>query len=347
MAAHRTSSLPLTVTQTADRGRIQMTVRDRRRPRLLTDDFFNEWWEIYAVRHLRPSTLDSYRRLWWGHVSPHLGAMPLDELMPLDVWRMRNALHDAGVGGPTIWKAMALLQGVLARAVEWGRIWHNPATVVRKPHKQAVRAVRPLSPLVIETMRHDLLLRGRLRCATLVSLLAYGGLRPGEAMGLKWKDVQAHSLIVERRTADGRSHQAPKCRLPRAVLLCSALRQDLDDWFEQCPDTSPDSPVIPAQDGSHWNRTRWHNWRCKQFARAARAAAIDGARPYDLRHSFVSLMYQQGATLAEIAEQAGHSKRTALETYGHVMLEHGPGDRMSPDEQIARARRDALTGHER
>ena len=46
---------------------------------------------------------------------------------------------------------------------------------------------------------------------------------------------------------------------------------------------------------------------------------LDRLHPYDLRHSFVSLLFAEGRTVIEVARQAGHSATMALATYGHVI----------------------------
>src|SRR5207302_3998981 len=85
------------------------------------------------------------------------------------------------------------------RAVEAQRIPTNPARAVRKAPPKPRRAVRPLPPSSVERVRHVL---GK-RDATLISVLAYAGLRPGEALALRWGDVADGTLIVERAVGGG------------------------------------------------------------------------------------------------------------------------------------------------
>ena len=62
------------------------------------------------------------------------------------------------------------------------------------------------------------------------------------------------------------------------------------------------------------------------------------SRPYDLRHSFVSLLIWEGRTVAEVAEQAGHSVETCSRDYVHVFKDYGPANRITASERILRAR---------
>jgi len=74
------------------------------------------------------------------------------------------------------------------------------------------------------------------------------------------------------------------------------------------------------------------------FRPAASAVGLNGARPYDLRSSFVSLLIFEGHTVVEVARQAGHSAEMCLRHYARVFDEYDPGLRRSAEEQIAAAR---------
>jgi integrase len=77
------------------------------------------------------------------------------------------------------------------------------------------------------------------------------------------------------------------------------------------------------------------------FAEAAAEAGLENARPYDLRHSFVSLLIAEGASIVEIARQAGHSPTMALSTYAHV-IEELEGAERRPAAAVIREARDEL-----
>lgn len=66
-------------------------------------------------------------------------------------------------------------------------------------------------------------------------------------------------------------------------------------------------------------------------------------RPYDLRHSFASLLFVEGINPAEIAEQLGHSLQMLLSTYTHVIEELRGGERHSAEALIKQAREEMLT----
>ena len=147
-------------------------------------EFGEEWWRLYAEPNLARNTLRIYAMLWDKHILPRLGDLKLRELTPEVLQRYRLELEAAGVPRATTRKALVLLQGILQRAVEWNRLAVNPMRAVAKPRAGSTRLVQPLSPETVEAMRNHLIGTGHLRDATLISVLAYAGLRPGEALAL-------------------------------------------------------------------------------------------------------------------------------------------------------------------
>jgi integrase len=99
--------------------------------------------------------------------------------------------------------------------------------------------------------------------------------------------------------------------------------------------------VFPAHDGQPWQEDDWRNWRRRVFEAAAERARLGRVRPYDLRHSFVSLLIAEGRSVVEVARQAGHSATMALDTYGHVFNELDGAERISAEQTIRKARAEA------
>src|SRR5215218_8888310 len=141
-------------------------------------EFVEEWWKVYAGPNLERATLRAYASFWNGHALPRIGQLQLRELTPQVIAHFRADLEADGVGVEAIRKTMTMLQGVLQRAVEWGRVPTNAVKLTRKPPKPHRPAVHAIAPERIEVMRALLLERGRVCDATLVSVLVYSGLRP-------------------------------------------------------------------------------------------------------------------------------------------------------------------------
>jgi integrase len=295
--------------------------------------FMDEWWHTYARPRLAASTLAHYERLRDSHIVPRLGRHELRQLRPQLIQRFAADLAAQGVGQETIRKTLVLLQGVLERAVEWGRIQVNPVKVIRKPRQGRKRTIRALPPSTVEQLRERL----RVRDAALVSVLAYAGLRPGEALALTWGDIGQQTILVERAAALGEQKET-KTRRKRSVRLLKPLASDLAEWRMASGRPDERHVIFPMRDGRLWTESAYRNWRRKVFMPAAKTVGIETPRPYDLRHSFASLMFQEGNNPAEIAEQLGHSLQTLLGTYTHVIDELRGQPRRSAEDLIREAR---------
>jgi len=99
-------------------------------------------------------------------------------------------MQAAGVGPAARANADGAAGDLLLRC-QLGHVQSSPVVGVRKPSAKRQRAVTPPSPVVMERMRGELLAACQKRDATLVSILAYAGLRPQEALGLLWSNVRA------------------------------------------------------------------------------------------------------------------------------------------------------------
>jgi integrase len=299
---------------------------------------------VYAGPNLERATLRAYASLWNGHALPRLGHLRLREPTPLTIARFRAELEAAGVGSEAIRKTMTMLQGVLQRAVEWGRVPGNAVKATRKPPKPLKPAVQAIPPAIVELMRARMLDADRLRDATLLVVIAYAGLRPQEALALEWRHVRERTLLVERAVSDGQLKVLKNRRQPRTVELLAPLRDDLAAWQAAQGSAPASAPVFASHSGGFWRASDWRNWRKRSYKPVAEAVGLDGARPYDLRHAFPSLLIHEGRlSVVEIAAQLGHNPTVCLDTYAHVMAEQRGAEPVSAEQEIltARGRREA------
>jgi integrase len=272
-------------------------------------------------------------------VQPRFGSWRLDAITPRAVSLWRADLQKAGVGRESVRKAMVLLQAMFALAVEWGEITTNPVSLVRKPRQGRQRAIEVLDPKVVELVRSWMLARGDIFDATLVSVLAYAGVRPGEALALERRHIRKDTMLIEQAVARGKLKLQKTGRVYRTVDLLPALREDLDEWFGIAACEQPGSRLFPRPDGDWFKVDDWNNWRNRQFYEALGELGISRRRPYDLRHSFASLLIREGETsIVELAEQLGHSPTETLKTYGHVFSEFRRQPRVPANQLIAQAR---------
>lgn len=303
------------------------------------EDFAAEWMQKDAIPRLEKATLKVYASMLDCHLIPRLGAVKLSAINREAIAEVRADFHASGVGPQTTVKALMLLRSMLDVAVDWDRISINPAVFRRGslPQQSRSRDVRVMTPEEVEATRAKLLARrtpSALRDATLVSVLAYSGIRPQEALALTWGNVKNGTLRIERAVADG-EFKDTKTRKRRSALMIGPLAGDLADYRKARGNPRDDALIFPRSDGKPWNREDYNNWRGRVWKRAA----PEGATPYSLRHSYVSLLVRDGRySSAEIAERLGHNQSQTQDTYSHVFAEFEGTERVPVEELIEAAR---------
>jgi integrase len=289
---------------------------------------------------LSEATRVRYGYLYDKHVLPELGPLTLRELTPEVITRWQSDRLAAGGAAVAVREALKLLGSILQRAVEAELLPTNPARAVRKaplPHRPEVR---PMAPIAVERMRAA----STPRNAALLSVLAYAGLRPGEALALRWGDIREKTLLIERAISLG-VEKDTKTAAHRTVRLLAPLAADLREWRLRSGRPTAGHLLFPSRTGDPWTDGAYRSWRRKAFRRARAAAGIEQGRPYDLRHSFASLLLHEGRSVIYVARQLGHDARLTLSTYGHVIDELEGTPQIDAEAAILAARQEfAVSG---
>jgi integrase len=304
------------------------------------EELATEWWAKYAVPNLADWTLKGYERMLVSYVQPRLGAMRVGEVNAEVVADFRARLEVAGVGRHSVRQSMVVLQAMYEQAVRWGWVQNNPVKAVRKPSAKRERAVVCLAPAEVEKIRAVLIAGGRLYAATMVSLIAYQGVRtPEELLGLEVRHVRKNTLLVEQRNIGGEIVGGQKVRgfHPRAIDLLEPVRRDVRKYLLATGIRS--GVLFPRRDGAPWRLHDYNNWRRRVWKKARETAGVDPLPPYDLRHAFASLQIRAGMSIPELAEQMGHSPQMTVMTYTHVIRELKGEPCIPAEKQIERARR--------
>jgi integrase len=257
---------------------------------------------------------------------PHLGHLQLQKLAPQHVQTMMNAMGAAGLSPRTVAYARAVMRRALNQAIKWELVTKNAAALTDPPAARH-REIHPFTP---EQARAFLdAVRGHRQEALYTVALAIG-LRQGEALGLRWEDLdldtgQVHVRkqiqridsklqLVDVKTAKSRrtiplpttaivALRAHRTRQLEERLLAGRCWQDRALVFP--------TMVGTPQDG---NNTR------VLFQRLVKRAGLPPQRFHDLRHACASLLLFQGVPARVVMEILGHSNiGITMNTYSHVM----------------------------
>jgi len=355
-------------------GPLALTQLTTRGPTL--GEWIADRWAPEHGATLEQSTRERYADVYRLHIEPWLGEVPLTELTVgrLRAWQADRI--GAGIGVGTIEKARTFLSSVLRHAAESEAIPSNPLALVRPPLAEHRDSVTPLAPATVEGVRAvlagsmDVHVPARIRRsgvrvagyvvpderdpltrqrdAAIVSVLAYAGLRPGELRALRWGDVRKATITVERAARPDGTIKSTKNHERRAVRLLAPLAADLAELRLAAGHPTDDMLVLPpvgepAADAHPkavtWTKTDWQVWRARRWDKACTLAGMPASpRPYDLRHSFASLLLAEGKSVHYVARQLGHSPALTLSTYGHLFAEYEDADRINAEQEIVKAR---------
>lgn len=107
-----------------------------------------------------------------------------------------------------------------------------------------------------------------------------------------------------------------------AQHLLDPLGDDLAAWRQLSGRPGPAQPLFPSRAGGFWRETDWRNWRKRVYAPVAEEVGLAGARPYDLRHAFASLLIHEGRlSVVEIAAQRISAEEQILMARGQRTAE--------------------------
>jgi len=300
---------------------------------LTVKEYGAQWLKAreHGPNAVKPRTLDGYRNILTGHLFPTLGGVLLADLSrgQLRAWLATKKSLSKATQANLVIPVRALLND----AFDDGLIVKNPAT-------RLLRATRGLTEK--DARKVEALTREEL--ATVLStaadafpewldffrVLGWTGLRLGEACGLQWGDLDSRGGFLDvrrniayrkRKVLEGapKSGQARRVDVPRVLVERLQVRRGIQEaeatlkgvtgspWIFAAP-TDASKPVNPAF------------VRFKVWYRLVKKAGLRALRLHSLRHTYASLLLQQGESIAYVSKQMGHSTITlTVDRYGHFV----------------------------
>ena len=288
--------------------------------------YLRQWLQSAAKGKLRPQTYQSYESLIRRHVLPRIGDRRLSQLGPVEVQALYTEMQEQGLSARTVRYVHAILRSALTQAVKWRLITHNPLVSVELP-RQMRREMHALAPQdasrLLDAAQSD-------RWHALWVLLVTTGLRPSEALALRWTDLDGERIRVQRTLVRhpglAWSLQEPKTsRSRRTVALpksaVRALQQHKakqnEEKLRAGSDYEDHGLIFASRHGTPLDG-RLLVRRC--FKPLLQAAELPDIRLYDLRHTCATLLLAAGDNPKIVSERLGHSTITlTMDTYSHVL----------------------------
>jgi integrase len=280
--------------------------------------YLRRWLDSAAKAQLRKRTWLDYQALIRRYIEPELGPVRLSRLTPMEIQTLYTKMQERGLSPRTIRYTHAVLRSALNQAIKWRLLALNPATLVALPKSQR----RELQVLNRDQANAFLAAAEQHRFHALWVLLLTTGMRPGEALALRWSDLSdgrasIHRTLVQR-SGIGRVFEAPKTAksrrsLPLLLLAQSALakhrRRQAEEKLLFGAAYQDQGLIFANQLGGPLDIARLSRKfrKLNQKARMPDSTPLPQIRMYDLRHSHVTLMLAAGANLKVVSERVGHS----------------------------------------
>lgn len=298
-----------------------------------TGDYILNWMELYGSHNWKPGTVRDHAQSLRLRVLPHIGHIQLQKINRDAIQGMVNAWIDDGCASSSIRKHLQPVRGALITAWEDGKIAKNPMQGVKLPKLKK-------EEITFFTRQEAAAYASALPPTSNGRLLAFilrSGLRRGEAMGLQWQDIGAHSFKVQRTVrhngaelyinSDGKTENSL-----REIPLNDQLRAILEEqrkyqmqqrlkagsgWIGGAPCSESmwifANNVGKCPDESNVRRT--HNT-------ALKTAGLSGVDVHGLRHTFATLWVEKGANIKNLSAVLGHADTAiTLNRYVHPVRE--------------------------
>jgi integrase len=290
--------------------------------------FAQQWLNEILDPGLKPKTMRFYRQLLENQILPELGDNRLDQLQyqPELIQRWLNRLRGQ-VGDQTAAHAFAVGKRVLKAAVRWRYIRINPFDAVDAPRVKREKRT-PLSPAQMQALRTQVMHH---RLALLYDMTMLYGLREGEALGLRWSDIDWATATIaitqQVQTVDGRTgFETPKTQasLRRLALtpgIVARLRQQWERIEQEWPAAKrwvEHDLIFPSTCGTPIQPRNL----VRHYKLALASASIPTTfTVHDLRHTAASRLADVGAPQVVVAIVLGHELPGVTGDYTHANIE--------------------------
>ncbi|MFL6820697.1 MAG: tyrosine-type recombinase/integrase [Bradyrhizobium sp.] len=294
-------------------------------------EFVDRWERDWATANVGPKTLERYGELLRLYVKPHIGCVRIQKLRAVHLSELYAALLRSGgrdgssLSARSVGHVHRVLHRALGHAATWAVVSQNVASLVTPPPvpDEEIRILAEDQMGAI--LRH---LEGR-TLRPIVSFLLGTGARRGEALAVRWGDVNFKTNVVRierslEQTKGSLRVKSPKTKNGRrSVTISPWLAAELKSHRARQDERRLSLGMGRAPDGSpvfaRWNGEFRSPSRLSQdFAAAMDALKID-CTLHGLRHTHVSQLIAAGLDVLTISRRIGHaSPAITLNVYGHL-----------------------------
>lgn len=266
-------------------------------------------------RQRKPSTLRDYASILDNHVRPPFGETMVEDVTYDDVVAWASSLagpNDFVLSNRTKLKIIVVFHGLMERVRRLHRLPGNPVNDVEKPGLGSAKEIEVFSPEEVLALvraaedRQD---------AAIHLTAAFTGLRQGELVALRWRDVDFAGSYVRVAGSYTNGHlTSPKSGKVRSVPMATDVAETLAALGQREHFTGPDDVVFVNTVGGHLDASKL----VKRYRAALGRAGLRPLRFHDLRHTFGTRVIAK-ADIRRVQEWMGHADVQTTMQYLHYV----------------------------
>ncbi len=311
--------------------------------KILLRDWLDRWMQEIIAPNRRQRTKERYQGIIARHIKPAIGYVQLTKLAPSHVQALESQLSAQGMAAEGVGLVHRVLSGAMKHALRMELVYRNPVSAVvppriirQEPAPPDIRSVRAALELA-RAEEHYLF--------ACIHLIAYTGMRRGEAMGLLWNDVDLEQgrILIERslsRTLErGLYVDPPKTHSGRRVIDLDAGTIAVFAKHQEEQRTVKELMREAYKDYGRVFAGAYGEWiNPDNLSKAVKSFGQRVGRPEltvrSLRHFHASVSLQSGQSVVVVSKRLGHaSVSTTADIYAHSL----PGWQKQAAEAFARA----------
>jgi integrase len=290
-------------------------------------DWLAQWrTTTLAVSDRKESTREMYAHMCRKHLEPApFGAITLDRLRPTDIEALVLKLKDRELSDSTVRSVYTVLRLALDGAVRDGLLARNPAAVVKRPGLARREAKHATAVDVTALLKAA----DGLRYRDVLLLIAATGMRRGEALALRWSDVDLDNgtvtvrgtlgriggrLVVSEPKTD-RSRRTVPIGAPLVAMLRAQRKQQAAEQLRAANQWENSGLVFTTEFGTPVEPRNI----LRTVETAAAKAGMEGVGVHTPRHSAAVAWREAGVHIKAVADLLGHSSIAVTgDIYGHT-----------------------------
>ncbi len=296
--------------------------------KILLTNHMKEWLDKEAKTRVKAKTYQNYADLVNYYIEPALGEIMLSDLSAVQIKDLYNEMIEDGLSPKTVKNVHGVLSNTLKQAVIWGRLRKNPAeqvTLPRKQNKEMPVLSKKQSVQFLEEIVYS-------KWKALFSLLITTGMRPGEALGLRWRDIdfEGERISINRslsRVGKSWSLEEPKNQNSRrSIPVSSIVLQDLNEHKEIQDEEKSELEEGGYKDydfvfaNQYGEPLAGSNILKRHLKPILQKAGLPPITLYGLRHTCATLLLSAGEHEKIVSERLGHkSIVVTMDVYSHVL----------------------------